>query len=102
MSEKSEPKKAEEESEERTVSEQQKRYREEDEFFEEEKGVIFEPEHINEQPTAQELKEQERLRKRREWLRSLDQTDRDFIAKYGEEMWRNWKNAGWRKKTGKT
>jgi hypothetical protein len=56
-----------------------KKYREEDEFFEEEKG--------NEQPESGPEPESEWLKKRQEWLRSLNSSDRDFIAKYGFELW---------------
>jgi hypothetical protein len=31
--------------------------------------------------------EEQRLIRRRAWLRSLEQEDRDFISKYGFEMW---------------
>jgi hypothetical protein len=72
------------------MSEQPKKYtKEEDEFFEGERGTR-EP-----QNERDELGE-ERLRKRREWLRSLTQSDRDFIAKYGEETWKRWNNRGWK------
>jgi len=71
-----------------------KQYNEEDEFFEEEQDERPEPQ--NERDERQE----ERLKKRRDWLRSLTQEDRNFIAKYGEEMWKNWRNAGWRKNGG--
>lgn len=33
--------------------------------------------------------EEQRLVKRRAWLRSLKQEDRDFISKYGFKMWEN-------------
>ena len=36
-----------------------------------------------------EDQEKQRLEKRREWLKSLTQTDRDAISKYGEELWKN-------------
>jgi 16S rRNA C1402 (ribose-2'-O) methylase RsmI len=37
-------------------------------------------------------KEDARLESRRAWLRSLSQSDRDFIAKYGEDAWRRKKD----------
>jgi len=41
----------------------------------------------------EEKAEERRLEKRREWLKSLKQEDRDFIARYGEDLWRK-KNGG--------
>lgn len=32
--------------------------------------------------------EDPRIIEKREWLKSLTQADRDFIARYGEERWR--------------
>jgi hypothetical protein len=65
------------------MSEQQqpqpeKRFREEDEFFE--------GEH-NERPTQQSEQEPLWLTKRREWLRNLNQKDRDFISRFGFDLW---------------
>jgi hypothetical protein len=56
----------------------ERRYKEEDEFFEEER---------NERPIQQSEQEPLWLTKRREWLRSLDLKDRNFIATYGLELW---------------
>ncbi len=39
-----------------------------------------------------EQAEEQRLAKRRAWLQSLTQTDRDFIAIYGEDKWKKWKS----------
>lgn len=73
------------------MSEQpEKKYREEDEFFE--------GEQLNERPNNQPEPEPEWLKKKREWLRSLSQEDRDFIAKYGEEAWKKWTGRGWKAK----
>jgi hypothetical protein len=73
----------------RKMSDQSKK-KEEDEFFEEEV-------HDREEPQNERNEyEEERLRKRREWLRSLTQVDRDFIARYGEDAWRAWNNRGWK------
>ncbi len=49
----------------------------------------FENEQLSER--LEEQREEERLRKRREFLVSLSQEDRDFIARYGEEIWKKWK-----------
>lgn len=65
-----------------------KKYKEEDEFFE---GEHYDEEEPQEKPDE---RHEEWLKEKRRWLRSLTQADRDFIAKYGEEMWRNWKNVG--------
>jgi len=58
-----------------------KKYKEEDEFFEGEYDERPEPQNERDE------REEERLKKRREWLRSLTQEDRDFISKYGFELW---------------
>lgn len=80
------------------MSDQPRQYKESDEFFEGEQcegqGIQNERDEYGE----------ERLRKRREWLRSLTQEDRNFIAKYGEELWESWKarsekNGGKEKQT---
>ena len=60
------------------MSDQPKK-KEEDEFFEEERQEL---------QNERDERGEELLRKRREWLRSLTQADRDFIARYGEEKWR--------------
>lgn len=39
----------------------------------------------------EERQEEERLREKRRWLQSLSKEDRNFIAIYGEEMWKKWK-----------
>jgi hypothetical protein len=70
-----------------------RKFKEEDEFFEEEKS--YEQEYREPEETPDERHEK-RLKEKRRWLRSLTQADRDFIAKYGEEAWKNWKGAGWR------
>ena len=57
----------------------EKKYSEEDEFFE--------GEHLDEQPPIQSESEPLWLKKRREWLRSLSQWDRDYIAVFGVELW---------------
>jgi hypothetical protein len=65
------------------------KHKESDEFFE---GENYEQE-------QRELRDEEneaRLREKRRWLRSLTQEDRDFIAKYGEELWKNWKQRNWK------
>jgi hypothetical protein len=63
----------------RKMSEQpQKQFKEEDEFFE--------GEH-NERQTQQPEQEPFWLTKRRDWLRSLDQKDRDIISIYGFDYW---------------
>lgn len=89
---------------------EQKPKSEEDEFFE--------GEHYEEpQPQSpQDERNEERLKEKRRWLRSLTQADRDFIAKYGEdswyanlpkedqefivkygkETWKTWKNRSWK------
>lgn len=36
---------------------------------------------------------EERLEKRKEFLQSLSQEDRDFIARFGEERWKRRKEA---------
>jgi hypothetical protein len=41
----------------------------------------------------EERQEEERLKEKRRWLQSLSQKDRDFIARYGEEMWKRCKEA---------
>jgi len=64
---------------------QPKQYKEEDEFFEDERDEQPEPQNERDE------RAEERLKKRRDWLRSLTQEDRDFIARYGEDLWRNWK-----------
>ena len=45
------------------------------------------------EPLEEERQEEERLREKRRWLQSLSQEDRDFIARYGEEIWKRWKEA---------
>jgi hypothetical protein len=65
------------------MSEQQqpqpeKRFKEEDEFFEGER---------DERTTQQSEQEPLWLEKRRNWLRTLDQKDRDFIATFGFDLW---------------
>ena len=63
----------------RKMTEQpQKQFKEEDEFFEGER---------NERQTQQSEQEPLWLTKRREWLRSLSQEDRDFISIYGYDLW---------------
>jgi hypothetical protein len=60
------------------MAENPERHKEESEFFE---GEYYEP--ASQQPES----EPEWLKKRREWLRSLTQEDRDYIAQYGIELW---------------
>lgn len=71
------------------MSEQPKK--EDDEFFE--------GEDYDERPEPQndrDERHEEWLKERRKWLRSLSQQDRDFIAKYGEKSWRDWKERDWK------
>jgi len=56
----------------------QSKKKEEDEFFEEKRQEL---------QNERDERGEERLRKRREWLRSLTQADRDAISKYGFEYW---------------
>ena len=53
-----------------------------------EKNEFFEGEFLEEAKTQPEQTESEWLKNRRQWLRSLNQKDRDFIAQFGEELWR--------------
>ena len=56
----------------------ERQFKEEDEFFDEEH---------NERQSQQQEQEPLWLQKRRDWLRSLSQEDRDFIATYGFDLW---------------
>jgi hypothetical protein len=56
----------------------QKQFKEEDEFFEGERDER------TKQQSSQELLW---LTKRRDWLRSLTQKERDYISMYGLESW---------------
>lgn len=56
----------------------QKQFKEEDEFFEGERD-----ERPNQQPNQEPLW----LQKRRDWLRSLSQQDRDYISMFGFARW---------------
>jgi hypothetical protein len=42
---------------------------------------------MNEEKIVEQM-ETERLAKRRTWLQSLSKEDRDFISRYGEELWK--------------
>ena len=64
----------------------EKRFKEEDEFFE--------GEH-NERTIQQPEQESLWIIKRREWLRNLDQEDRDFISRYGLDLWEQ--ITGWKR-----
>ena len=46
---------------------------------------------IDESEVREEKRLEKQLESRRNWLKSLSQEDRNFIAEFGEERWRRWK-----------